>query len=330
MKILSYVKSLDGSSYHRIYEPNRILDADVRTVNNITEDDIKWCDILHYSRHTHYSPKFLSELRNKYGFKIIVDTDDWWEVNSDHPKYKWWSVSNVALQIRNHMMVADAVTCTHEDLAAIVPNKNVYVIPNGLNYGDGQFAYKEQQQSDRVRLLYASTIMNYSNTAIISGSAKYIYEMGDVEYVISNAEKSEFFDKLVSNLTSGVIPYSLMEWSPADNYMTQYVGDIGILPSKDTKFNHMKSNLKVLEYGAMKIPAVVSMNKPYIGLPVNYFLGMKEFLFHVERLIKDKKYRINKGEELYDFCVENYHIKKFSDLRMSVYEKVQRGNSNRG
>ena len=116
MKILSYVKDMDGSSYHRVYKPNSVLDAEVRTVNNITEEDVKWCDILHYNRHTKYSTKFLSELRDKYGFKIVVDTDDWWEVNPDHPLFFWWSKSNVSLQIRSHLMNADAVTCTHDEL----------------------------------------------------------------------------------------------------------------------------------------------------------------------------------------------------------------------
>jgi len=34
---------------------------------------------------------FLNQFRDKYGFKIVVDTDDWWEVGKDHPKYEWWS-----------------------------------------------------------------------------------------------------------------------------------------------------------------------------------------------------------------------------------------------
>jgi len=49
-----------------------------------------------------------------------------------------------------------------------------------------------------------------------------------------------------------------------------YEGDIMILPSKKTDFNRFKSNLKILEAGALKMPIVVSENEPYLGMPVMY------------------------------------------------------------
>jgi|694.fasta_scaffold42118_6 hypothetical protein len=323
MKILSFVKDMDGSSYHRIHQPNSILDAEVRTVNNLKEEDISWCDILIYSRHTKYSPNFLSALRVKYGFKIIVDTDDWWEVQKDHPLYTWWSQSNVSLQIRNHMMNADAVICTHGNLAEIVPNKNVYVIPNGLNYDSGQFCSRPTGKG----LLYASTVMNWSNTTLLSGTARKLQDL-DVSYVIAGYHDSPFYPKLINNLTSGIIPYKTKPWTGVEQYMGTYEGHIGVLPSKPTQFNMLKSNLKVLEFGALGMPAVVSRCEPYLGMPVDYFSGENEFCENVRKLHLDKKYREKKGDELHEFSREYYHIKNFSELRMLVYELIQRGNSN--
>lgn len=306
--------------------PNQTIDADVRTVRELKEEDLEWCDILHYSRHSLMSAKFLDQMRSKYGFKIIVDTDDWWEVQKDHPLYEKWRKSAVSLQIQSHLLNADAVTCTTERLLDIVPN-NAYVIPNGLNYGKGQFRYRKQKKGDRVRLLYASTVMNYSNTAIIASAMKRIKHL-PIEVVIAGHHESPFFDILVSNLTAGgEIPYRFTKWADSESYMLNYEGDIGILPSKPTLFNSYKSNLKVLEFAALKIPAVVSNCDPYLRLPVNYFTGENEFVEQVTKLVESEELRESCGKELFDFCKKNYSLSGFSDTRLKAYDDVQRNNS---
>jgi glycosyltransferase involved in cell wall biosynthesis len=328
MKVCSYIKGLDACSYHRVFMPNQSLNLDVRQVRELKEEDLEWCDILHYSRHTHLSARFLNEMRNKHGFKIIVDTDDWWEVPKDHPKYDFWSKSNISLKVREHMMNADAVTCTHERLANIVRplNSNVYVIPNALDYGNGQFKYREQKKCSKVRLLYASSLMNYSNTAIIAGSMKKIKHL-PIEIVIAGYHESPFFDILVQNLTGGVIPHRFSNWLPSEEYMYGYEGDIMILPSKDTEFNGYKSNLKVLEAAALKMPIIVSEAEPYLGMPVNYFKGEKEFIEQVELLVNSKKERELAGNLLYDVVVKQYSLSNYSQIRTSIYEDIQRGDS---
>lgn len=78
MKVLSYVKGMDGCSYHRIYLPNQTI-TENRVVSQLSKEDLQWCDILHYSRHVFEAPEFLRAKAKEYGFKIVVDTDDWWE-----------------------------------------------------------------------------------------------------------------------------------------------------------------------------------------------------------------------------------------------------------
>lgn len=304
--------------------PNQTINDEVRVKNEINEEDLEWCDILHYSRHTLLSAKFLNEMRLKHRFKIIVDTDDWWEVPKDHPKYEYWRKSNVSLLIREHLMTADAVTCTHDRLAKEVSglNEHAYVIPNGIDYGAGQFKARKQKESDRVRLLYASTIMNYSNTAIIAGAMKKIKHL-PIEVVIAGHHESPLFDILINNLTAGKeIPYRLMPWADSKTYMSKYVGDIGILPSKPTQFNSMKSNLKVLEYAALKMPVVVSEADPYLGMPATYFNGENSFVERITELVEDPELRKARGEKLYSWCKENYSLKSMAESRMEIYKQV--------
>ena len=228
----------------------------------------------------------------------------------------------MSLQIRNHLMNADAVTCTHERLAEEVRslNPNVYVIPNLIDYGKGQFRNRKMQESDKVRLLYASTIMNFSNTAIIAGAMKKIKHL-PIEVVIAGHHESPLFDILIKNLTAGgEIPYRLVPWADSKNYMSKYVGDIGILPSKPTQFNSMKSNLKVLEYAALKMPVLVSEADPYLGMPVSYFNGENEFVERITELVENPELRKARGESLYKWCKENYSLKSFN--RLDIYKEV--------
>jgi hypothetical protein len=332
MRVLSYVKNLDASSYHRVYTPNQKLDAEVKVVRNITEDDLEWCDILHYSRHSVMAPAFLSSMRDKYNFKIIVDNDDWWEVPKDHPKYEFWTRSNIALQIRHHIANADAVICTNDRLMNETTklNPNCYVLPNALPFGEGQFVYRTSKPADKVRLLYASTVMNYSNTAMIAGAMKKLAHL-PIEIVIAGHHESNMFIRLIDNLTAGgLIPHITTPWADAETYMLNYVGDIGILPNKETKFNSLKSNLKAVEYGSMKMPVVVSKCDPYLGMDVDYFSGEKEFINVVTKLVTDQDYRKKRGEDNYRFCKENYDLKNYSKLRKEIYEEVKRGYSNGG
>lgn len=319
---------MDACSYHRVHLPNQYVDADVRTSGQLTETDLEWCDILMYSRHTLVDISLLNKMRDKYGFKIVIDTDDWWITSKDHPKHEFFEKSNIGLQIMQHLMNADAVITTHERLAEEVPNRNVYIIPNLIPYGKGQFGSVKSKRVDKVRLLYASTIMNYYNTDIIADAMHQLVDL-NIEIVIAGYHDSPYYERVINNLTADKkIPYMCIDMLPVESYMSGYHGDIMILPSKNTKFNSMKSNLKILEAAALKMPVVVSKCDPYLDMPVNYFSNKREFVDHVNRLVSDGAYRNAKGKELYAHCVSNYNMLKSN--RLSVYEDIlQRSNSNR-
>lgn len=307
--------------------PNNHINAEVRTVSNLKEEDLAWCDILHYSRHVMISPSFISQQAKKYNVKVVVDTDDWWEVGKDHPKYNLWKSSDVGLQIRQHLIYADAVTCTSERLASIVPNKSVYVIPNSLSYGVGQFREHELPPSDNVRLVYASSAMNYSNTFLIANAMKKVDL--PIEWVIAGYVEGDVYDVIIRNLTGdGKIPHSTVEWSGVEDYMSGYNGDILVVPSKASDFNSYKSNIKALEAAALNIPILVSKAEPYLGLPVNYFSGEREFIAELTRLVESSKYRKDCAKKNREFCLENYDITKWGEKRLKVYEEIlQRSNS---
>ena len=105
--------------------------------------------------------------------------------------------------------------------------------------------------------------------------------------------------------------------------MDGYEGHIGVLPSKGSKFNAMKSNLKVLEYAVLGIPVLCSKEDPYMDMPVNYFSGEKEFVREMTRLVEDKDYREECGQRLQKFCIDKYSLNP--KTRIDVFEKIIKG-----
>ncbi len=302
--------------------PNNSIDAEVRTVSNLKEEDLKWCDILHYSRHVMISPVFLSQQAKKYNVKVVVDTDDWWEVGKDHPKYHMWKKSDVGLQIRQHIMYASAVTTIHDRLASIIPNDKVFVLPNAINYGVGQFREHELPKYEKIRLLYASSAMNYANTFLIAEAMKSLTHL-PIEWVIAGYVEGDVYDVIIKNLTAdGKIPYSTVEWTDTENYMSSYKGDILVVPSKDSLFNSYKSNIKVLEAAALNIPVLVSRAEPYLWMKANYFSGDKEFVSELTRLVNSEEYRKTSAQRNREFCLENYSLDNWADKRLKIYEQI--------
>lgn len=322
MRILSYVKSMDGCSYHRIYQQNNHTDHEVRTVSNISEADLEWCDVLNYSRHCLYAPEFLDEMRKKHNFKIVVDTDDCWIVPAWHPHYEYWKNGVLSAQISNHLKNADAVTVTHQRLKHLVEhwkiNDNVIILPNTLPYGEGQYVKPAFAKSDKTRLLYASSPMNYINTKILTRVMKKISHL-PIEVIILGANNGKYFQEACKNLTdNGRIPSRVYPWMSVDNYMSVYEGDIMLLPCADSEFMSLKSNMKLLEAAVCRMPVVVSKVDPYMGFPVNYANGEKEWVEQIERLVKEPFWRHTCGKSLYDHCNEYFNMNN----RKHIYELI--------
>jgi hypothetical protein len=195
-----------------------------------------------------------------------------------------------------------------------------------LPYGDSQFAYREYKTGDRIRLVYASTIMNYKNTELIAGAMHKLAHL-NIEVAILGYQENPLFDQVIDNLTANrKIPFDLVPWADSSSYMLNYGGDIGIIPSKDSKFNKCKSNLKVLEFASQKMPVVCSPFDPYKNIPVSYAANENQWVYQISRLVEDSKLRINEGKRLYMFSKVNYILKP--QLRLAIYEQIlQRSNS---
>jgi hypothetical protein len=99
--------------------------------------------------------------------------------------------------------------------------------------------------------------------------------------------------------------------------------DISVIPLIDSKFNSMKSNLKVLETAAKKNPAIVSNVHPYKGFyPACHVNSQKDWYYWIKLLTKDPDARKSYGNALYDYCNKNFNLHEVNKRRFAIYNKL--------
>lgn len=102
--------------------------------------------------------------------------------------------------------------------------------------------------------------------------------------------------------------------------------DIAIAPLEQNVFNECKSNLRLLEYGAMGWPVVCSDVFPYRSsnppvLRCSNDVG--EWLGAIRSLVHDEPLRLKMGEQLYQWVQGNFLLKdKTADWMRAIFEEA--------
>jgi len=272
------------------------------------------------------TPEQMSEWRKKYGFKLIVDNDDYWHLDPSHILYERYVLNNVPQQIINWIQIADLCTVTHERLAEEVYqyNQNVEILPNAIPYGEEQFKdYKTE--SDIVRLFWSGSGTHGKDMEILRNPMKRINF--PVKTVIAGYNEGEkpIWDGMIAAFTNGLkLNPKIYNYNEVTSYMAAYCdSDISVIPLIDSKFNSMKSNLKVLETAAKKNPAIVSNVHPYKGFyPACHVNSQKDWYYWIKLLTHDQAARKQYGNDLYEYCNKNFNLHEVNKHRFAIYNKL--------
>jgi len=326
MKIIGFGNAT-GSKSWRLEHPFRYLrerghEAYVSD-EGITEKALNWADVIVFNSVVDKEGIALARYYQKEkGKKIVVDCDDWFDLNPDSPFIKEHEISDAKSVIKITMEIADLVTCTTKYLAKQIEpiNKNVKVLPN---YLDLEFwdVNKYKNNSNKIRIGWAGSITH----------------LNDLEYIVDPLKK--FMDKYPSQLIfvgetrikdyfKGY-PVECVLGVPFEVWPTRLAGlrlDIGLAPLLDTPFNRAKSNIKWLEYAINKIPAIYS---PTVYKRVDFepHLGMiaedKDHWYRcLEHLVTYPERRKEIGEYSYDYVKKNYSLLKHIEEWENAYNSI--------
>ena len=306
MMLLIYVDGLHGINYHRLITPLRRLEDDIQmfwidSLNKLSELDLNKVDYLIVSRKISVADYgIFRKILDKYNIKLVLDNDDYWELEK-HNQANELYFRYLAHDIKNTIKIADIIwSPSHvliKEMKRINPRAEYHYIPNSINPDDPQWQVGKLH-TDKVRFGYLGA-MGHSKDIDLIG-----YDFSDKEMYSVTVE--DYPDRFGANYV--ISPEDSFSYGKLYKYF-----DVSLVPLGTSKFNQCKSDLKISEAGFTRTAVIASKVTPYkqvvedgvTGILVSDKLEWKEA---IEGMTLEKATRL--ANNLYDFCVEEYHVDK--------------------
>lgn len=332
MKILGLTQRNSGCGYHRIILPLAFMEDITAHITNLPlESDMqKEWDILFYNRLSVFDDK-LQVLKDK-GMKIVLDMDDDWVLPANHINYGDYLTFKP--RIENNIKQADLVTCTNQRLYNRLKelNDNVLIFPNALPYGQEQFT-QDKIESDKVRIFWCGSATHEPDLEILRNPFKRLLPHKDkIQMVIGGYseinEVSKFiWFKMWQHYTlSNKLPNEILKGLEPVEYMKLYEqADIAVIPLEKSDWHGSKSNLKILEAAAKKIPIVCSYVEPYCldeDAPVFWVKNQSDWFNHLNKLILNPELRKEYGEKIYEWAKSKYNFADINAKRRTAFDNL--------
>lgn len=351
LKVVPFVNDGDGCSYWRIKQPFLAMGLDWTDSTKTLEQTLETCKAVTFNRMPGFKIEDLIKLKLKYGFKVILDWDDYWVLPADHLIYKGWNQAQMPALTQGMLKeLADHVTCTTERLAEKIRpfNKNVTVIPNAIPVGIGQWEQGEREYGEPMK-----NILTKTGKIIRDGGTRYGYVAGsshlpdlryfqpilnhfpDLRFSLCgynnprerNGDKNvwDVMERIASN-NSHNKNYRRVKTTDFDNYAKAYNHiDVAFAPLKKNEFNGCKSSLKAYEAGAKKVAFIATDCAPYTDdVPKNVatFCGSNAEWVDAIKAHRDLSFVKDQADKLYAWVDENRNLNKIAKDRLEFYNSI--------
>ena len=314
-RAINYLADYGGCAYYRCMSPNMMLNLYQKAV--IMESTTMILDPRFYQNvkavkiQRQATPaqrefvKLLKQLSKDLNFKLIYEVDDI-VFREDIPDYNKNKEAFVSDEIRNSVMdimnMCDEITVTCDFMRDYfiekTGNKNVTVIPNYLSkdWFDRYYnlnslikSYEKNKKKPKISIFASSTHVDVANRA---------NQQDDFTEVVQSIIKTRTMYKwqfygsfplpLKPFIDSGEIVY--YPWTPLPDFartMSQSDSQLTFAALQDNNFNKAKSNIKLIESGALGIPCVCPDMVTYKDAFLKYKTG-DEFIDQIKYALKDQ------------------------------------------
>jgi glycosyltransferase involved in cell wall biosynthesis len=303
----------------------------IREIEGIAKD----VDVIVSQRiNTLKSLSILVALRQKYGMPLLLEIDDdAFNVDSSNPAYRTIHPdSDSQYWFKDQLKESDGVITSTEQLKKLyLPfNKNIHVIRNGIDFDVWGKLKPPKKLNKGIKIGWQGAWAHYEDLTILAPVIpKILKKYKDVEF--------HFFGFRPDFLESCG---KFHEMQTIDKYPQRVVDeriDIWLAPLKDTLFNRGKSNIRVLEAGAMGAPVVASKNRnlPYAQTIVHGVTGFlaestKEWVDSIGKLIESSSLREQMGGNLQEQVWTTFNVKNIAKEYQEVLYGFHRHSSGRG
>jgi len=281
-------------------------------------------------QHKHQKP-FLVEVDDNY-----VDVPPW---NEAHNSFRnGSSYRRISLDC---MRNADALTVTTPHLGETYEsiNDDRYVIENSLDFrGDRKFVGWDQvsvRKHKGIRLGWIGGRAHFDDLMMVSPVlCEILKKHPEVTLCLINSAVRQSCEALGHPYPfKGLKNVHYADRSVAINRYAAFANsfgfDIGIAPLVDCNFNRSKSNLRWLEYSAMRIPTVATDISHYSQTVKSWETGilvpendLTKWQSSIELLIKDRKLRENIGRYAYMQVKRNFNVERNAPLYLRLLKKI--------
>lgn len=340
IKALGISKPNSGCDYHRVvlpfqYAGNEVDNAHFEAAGPELDDRMKVADLVVWNREFPFGVEAAQRAKELYGFKVVVDLDDYWELYPHHVMAPYWRKNRVAEKVIQNIKLADAVTVTTARLADKVMkiHPNVHVIPNALPYGHGQFNDKLEPK-EHYNFIYAGQRSHLSDLGTILGPIRHLAQKrDDIGFVLAGYHHKEYdvaqiWPKMESIMSAGgkAKHYTRIDQLPLSEYMDVYNhADCSLVPLQNNTFNSCKSNLKLLEAAAKRLPVICQQVAPYsddIEAPVMWCRNSKEWVEAMKYLPGSRWFSSQIGSDLHNWAVSKYNLFTWNKYRFDLYRHI--------
>lgn len=320
--IFGLINKDSGPGFHRIMVPLvHMKDTDVYITNAATEEvfEQKKPTAIYYNR---IIGDEVIALQKKYGFKIVVDFDDYWHLDPSHILYQYHYENNMPAHHIKHIEIADVVTCTHERLAEKIYkyNKNVHVLPNAIPKNSEYFPVnKTKAGDDRTRIFWQGSVTHEHDVKMLQGPIRRLDKNKFLMVMAGFMQKEEAWHRMLNSYTNGLQMKGciLPGTSPLNYYYNYQFADLCVAPLRASEFNSHKSNLKILEAAHSGLPVIASGVHPYLGMQgVMYVFQQSQWY---KWLNAPKDVHDAYAKELGRFVDVHYNFDKINEDRKQLF-----------
>jgi len=312
-RVLQYAADASGCGFWRLFWPEHILNANQKamvtttTVMNPSEQFYAPLKAIRVQRQATKAQldfmQYLTQLRQKYGFRIIYEIDDV-VFHEDIPDYNKFKFAFESEEIRNNIItminMCDEVTVTNEYMRDYfrqkTGKKEISVIPNFPpdwwigRYSDPKRSYDLLlKHKKKPRILYAGSGAHFD----VDNKVNQQDDFEDViKHIIDSRHKYTWIFigaapmQLIPYIKSGEIEYH--PWQKLYDYPKKiYELEVQMLiaPLQDNNFNRCKSDIKFIEACCMGLPVACQDMVTYKNALIKFETG-EEMMFKIEDTLR--------------------------------------------
>ena len=289
-------------------------------------------DIVIYSRVCPFNIEKILDLRDKYGFKLVVDIDDYWFLYDQHHLINIWLADKTSSKMIRSIEIADYIFCTNEKLRSRIHiiNENVSIIKNAFPFGEQQFTKAEPYVGGLIKFLYAGSITHLHDIRILEPAFNACRNNPKIfarsMLSVAGYSPTRTWERIL-NVVKQYGNHGYILNRPLREYMDSYnTGHVCIAPLMNNEFNTYKSTLKLVEAGCKGRPIICSDMLPYKedeDCPGVILCKNSKDWYQAFEMFVDQPEKINElGSYLHSYVVENYNLATENKKRYELFKQI--------